>query len=65
VRGGQSTFGKSAQPTAGEVAAARRLQPAAARALLDAALSHAAPCPVCGDAPDDPVVAGCGHVYCR
>ena len=22
-------------------------------------------CPVCGDVPEDPVVAKCGHVYCQ
>jgi SNF2 family DNA or RNA helicase len=63
VRGGARRG--PAPELAAERGAAKRL-PAARRAALAATLANAlTACVECGDAPDDPVVAACGHVFCR
>jgi hypothetical protein len=65
VRGGAATFGKSAQASAAEINAAKKLPAERQRALVDAAEAHKEACPVCLDAPDDAVITLCGHIYCR
>lgn len=64
VKGAGGSFGKvSASPA--EVTAAKRLSADRLNVLLQSASANDAPCPVCGDVPEQPAVGACGHVFCR
>lgn len=67
VKGGRASMGDaSAQPPGPEeLAAAAALAPELRESLLRAAAEGSQLCPVCGDIPEEAVVAVCGHVYCR
>eukprot|EP00873_Tetraselmis_striata_P027497 jgi/Tetstr1/447761/TSEL_035094.t1 len=66
VKGGRASMGDaSAQPPGPEeLAAAAALAPELRESLLRAAAEGSQLCPVCGDIPEEAVVAVCGHVYC-